>query len=146
MRRLAAAGLCVALQVGAFTAPLVHAHLDDHHDDHHDAPAVHAHFAGHARGPATAGHHVPAYVASGFSRTTDQPAVEPHDESEQITRLQIFIAETPVPSVTPAVPPARFALTPEPGSVMRRRLDVVRSHGPPRSGVTTPRAPPTPSV
>lgn len=144
MRRLVAAGLCAALQVGAFTAPLVHAHLDDHHDDHHDAAAVHAHFDGHAPGPATAGHHVPRYVASGFSRN-NQPAVRAHDDAEEITRLQIFIAETPVPSVTPALPPARFAPAPEPGSVMRRGPDVVRSHGPPRSGVTTPRAPPTPS-
>jgi hypothetical protein len=148
MRRLVAAGLCAALQVGAFTAPLVHAHLDDHHDDHHDAAAVHAHFAGHARGPATAGHHVHAYVyvASGFSRTNDQPALGAHDDAEEITRLQIFIAETPVPSVTPALPPARFAPAPEPVSVMRRRPDVVRSHGPPRSGPTSPRAPPAPSV
>lgn len=125
----------MALQVGALNASLVHAHLDDHQNGHHDAPAVHAHFSGHS-----AGHH--DIAQSGADGST---VIVDHD-SEQTTRLQIFVAVETAALSTPVLPPARFTLTPPPESVMRRRPDVVRSHGPPPSRVSTARAPPTPSV
>jgi len=142
-RRLIAAGLCAALQVGAWCAPLVHAHLDDHHDDHHDAPAVHAHFGGHPQGPDSIGHHVRGYVASGVRGTTDQPAIGSQDEPEQTTRLQIFVAVAAAAFATPALPPARFTLPPALASGPRRLPDLVRSHGPPDLGRAESRAPPT---
>lgn len=132
-RRLIAMGLCAALPVGAWAAPLVHVHPDLHHDDHR-AAAVHAHFGGHHHG------------VSGFSRTADQQAVESHDDPEQTTRLQIFVAVASAPFMPPALPPSRFALGPEPGSVMRRPPDMVRSHGPPRLRIGPSRAPPALSV
>jgi hypothetical protein len=125
----------MALQVGALNATLVHAHLDDHHNGHHDAPAVHAHFSGHP-----AGHHDIAQSGA------DGSTVIVDHESEQTTRLQIFIAVEAAALTTPALPPARFTLASAPQSLMRQRPDVVRSHGPPPSRVSTPRAPPTPSV
>ena len=146
MRRLTVAGLCVALQVGALCAPLVHAHLDDHHGGHHEAPAVHAHVGGHPQGPAEAGHHVHGYVASGLSRTRDQPAIESQGGSEQTTRLQVFVAVASGVFAVPALPPTRFTLPPAFESVMRRLPDVVRSHGPPDLGPAASRAPPAPLV
>jgi len=160
-RRLIAAGLCAALQVGAWCAPLVHAHLDDHHDDHHDAAAIHAHLGGHPHGPAEAGHHAleyaghharqyghhaRQYVVSGFSRTKDQPVVGASDGSEQATRFQIFVAVAAAAFVTPALPPARFTLPPALESGTRRPPELVRSHGPPARGRAGSRAPPAPSV
>src|SRR5687768_11220601 len=47
LHRLTAAALSVAIPVAALCALLVHAHLDDHHADHDDAPVVHSHFSGH---------------------------------------------------------------------------------------------------
>lgn len=140
-RRLIAAGLCAALQVGAWRAPLVHAHLDDHHDDHHDAAAIHAHFGGHG-----GEHH-------GMRRVETDPAYAVHDvasvgepEPEQTTRLQIFVAVAAAASLTPALPPARFTLPPALESGSRRPPELVRSHGPPSLGRTGSRAPPAPSV
>jgi len=141
-----AAGLCVALQVGAWRAPLVHAHLDDQHHDHHAAAAVHAHFGGHPRGPADAGHATSEYVASGFSRTIDRPILGSDDDSEQTTRLQAFVAVAGAVFATPALPPAPFALPVPIESATRRLPDLVRSHGPPGVDRPAPRAPPTASV
>jgi len=146
MRRLAAAGLCAALQVGAFQAPLVHGHFDEDHDHHHQMRAVHAHFNGHARGPAEAEHHASEYVASGFSRTKDTLAITSLGGAEQATRLQIFVAVSAAACVAPALPPSRFVLAPAPQSAMRRPPEVVRSHGPPVWRATPPRAPPSFSV
>jgi len=129
MRRLTAAGLCIALQVGALCAPLVHAHLDDHHADHHDVPVVHAHAGGHPQGPAR-----------------DQPAIGPEDGSEQTTRLQVFVAVAPGVFAVPALPPARFTLRPALESAMRRLPELVRSHGPPPAHAVAPRAPPSLTV
>jgi len=47
VRRLLAVCLSVAVPIGALCAPLVHAHLDDHHGGHHQANRVHAHLGGH---------------------------------------------------------------------------------------------------
>jgi hypothetical protein len=156
MARVVVAGLCVALPVGALYAPLVHAHLDGHHE----ARAVHAHIGGHAHGPAgpvearrharksgpaEAGHDEHEYVAFGFSRA-DEPAVGDAGDSEPATRLQIFVAVQTATLITPALPPSPFTLAPDPVSVMRLAPDEVRSHGPPASGPSTPRAPPFLSV
>ena len=140
----------MALQVGAFTAPLLHAHPDDDHGDHHSASAVHAHFGGHPHGPANAGHHdyqrEDSDVASGLRRTADYPVVALRDEPERTTRVQIFVAVEASAFTIPALPRARFILAPAPESMMRRRPDVVRSHGPPAARAASPRAPPAPSV
>jgi len=134
-RRLIAAGLCAALPVGAWCAPLVHAHLDDHNGDHHDAPAVHAHFAGHP-----AGHHDTAQSGADVSTNIGD------HESEQTTRLQIFVAVEAAPFAAPTLPPARFTPPPVLESGPHRPPELVRSHGPPDLGRAESRAPPAPSV
>jgi len=132
MRRFVAAGLSMALQLGAFQAPLMHAHLDDHEDDHHHARAVHAHFGGHSHpGPAEAGQH-------------DGPVVAAPEE--QTTRLQTFVAVKATAPISPALPPAVFTPIAPIESAMRRPPELVRSHSPPDVACLAPRAPPTPSV
>lgn len=130
VRGLIAAVLCVALQAGALCAPLVHAHLDDHHRHHHGAQRVHVHFSGHERHEAPAGTN----------------AVRADDDPEQITSLQTFVAVAAVAFTEPALPPAPFVVPPAVESTMRQPPEEVRSHGPPTAGLPAPRAPPAPAV
>ena len=128
LRGVIAAGLCVAIQVAALCAPLVHAHLDDHDGDHHGAARVHAHVSG---------HHVGRYEAA-----DPTPAVHPGDDPEEATRLQVFVAVQAAAFADPAPPPARFVLSPALESNVRRPPEVVRSHGPPERSPADSRAPP----
>jgi hypothetical protein len=126
-RRLLALGLAVALQTGALTAPLVHAHLGDDHDDHHASGAIHAHIHGH--GVARPGH-------------DDHPALHSEEGPERIVPLKLFLATHVGSGPEPVLAPVQFLVAPPAGSLMRRPPQVVRSHGPPPIAPSTPRAPP----
>ena len=128
LRGVIAAGLCVAIQVAALCAPLVHAHLDDHDGDHHAAALVHAHVGGHH-----SRHHESAAT----------PVVVSEDDPEDATRLQIFVAVQAAAFTDPVLPPARFTFPQTLESNVARPPEVVRSHGPPESRPRASRAPPS---
>jgi hypothetical protein len=127
-RRLLAFGLSVALQAGALSAPLVHAHLGNEHDDHHASGRIHAHIEGH---PAAANH-----------RDDDRPAVHSEESGERIVPLKLFVATHAGIGLEPTVAPRQFMVTPPASSLVRQPPQVVRSHGPPAIISSTPRAPP----
>lgn len=130
-RRVVALGVCVCVQLAAVCAPLVHAHVDGHEDDHHAASAVHAHLSGHAH---LAGH------ASGAAPGGD-PAVDVGDR-ERTVYLQLFVAVALSPFEFPAVVPESFSVTPPPGRTAHLVLHVAHGHDPPLSASIAPRAPP----
>ena len=126
--RLLAVCLCVAVPIGALCAPLVHAHVDDHHAGHHDANRVHAHLSG---------HDVDRHVSSGGDL-----AIGPDVDPEHITRLQIFVAIHAAAPLSVALAHARYTLPTPLESIMRRPPAVVHSHGPPGASFAGSRAPP----
>ena len=130
-RRLLAISLTIALQAGALTAPLVHAHLDDHHDDHHAAGPVHAHLDGHA---------LEHQALSGM------PAIHAEESPWSVVHIPLFVAEHADVWLEPALPQAPFLFVDAGESLMRQPPDVVRSHGPPSVRPSSSRAPPVSSV
>ena len=132
-RRLLVFGLCLAIQTVAVSAPLVHAHLDDHHDDHHASGRIHAHFESHGHG----GDH---------ARPLSGPAIHEEEDGERVISVPLFVAAHNDVSIEFAIAQAPFTVTPDVASVMRRPPQEVRSHGPPPSPASSPRAPPAFSV
>jgi hypothetical protein len=128
-RALVAVSSAVALQVGALGAPLLHAHLDDHHHDHHGAVRVHAHLGGHATA-----HHVRDH--------DDHPAFDEDESAERATGLQLFVAVEPSLFSSPSLPPARYALPAPLQSIMRLPPAVAHGHDPPFARSLSSRAPP----
>ena len=129
-RRLLSFGLCIALQVGALSAPFVHAHLGDEHEDHHRTGRVHTHLEGH-------GHE--ARPAS------ELPAIHAEEEDGQVLRVPLFVAAQNDASFLPALAETTFAVSSVPVSSLRTPPEVVRSHGPPSLDRSAPRAPPAPA-
>ncbi|MGH9258073.1 MAG: hypothetical protein ACRD3C_26225 [Vicinamibacterales bacterium] len=130
LRGLIAIALSLALQGGALSASLVHAHLDDHHQDHHGPRVVHAHFSSH--------HHLDEHP---WKAGTD--AWQADDDPGRVAYLQVFLAVHSETVVAPALPPGRFSLPTLHASVMRQSPEMVRSHGPPEGLPGESRAPPT---
>lgn len=121
--------LMALLPVGALCAPLVHAHLDDHHAPHHAGRTIHAHVHPHTTVPGHAGDTHP-----------DDPVVRP-EEAGRILALQLFVAIAPSVTV-PAIAAARY-LPPAPLQSAAPRPPVVsHAHDPPAAGSVAPRAPP----
>ena len=125
IRTLTAVGLSVAIPLGALSAPLVHAHPDQHDSDHHRAHEIHAHVSGHAS--------LPTFP--------DGARLDDH-EAERAVSLQLFVA---VAQTSFDVPPAAIttwklgtpAETPAPYSLL-----IVHGHDPPFIGSLGSRAPP----
>ncbi len=128
LRTLVVIGLSAALQAGALSAPLLHAHLDGHDDDHHGAARVHAHAAAHG----SAHRHAPPGAA----------AIEESEDAGTVARFQLFVAVHPGAPDTPALPRAEFPVAAGAASVLPRPPEQVRVHGPPPVDRSTPRAPP----
>lgn len=127
-RTFTAVALSVAIPLGALCAPLVHAHMDDHHDGHHAATRVHAHLGGHG-----VDHH---------SSSKDGRAIEPDADPDHVIRLQVFVAVHAAAPAAPALPQARYTPPALLESIMRRPPAEVYSHGPPGASPAGPRAPP----
>ena len=125
MRKVIALALALAIQAAAVTAPLVHAHPDDHATDHHGGRAIHSHWAGHAE----TAHH------------PDSPAVETEDHDRALS-LGAFVAEAVSTWPAPAPIVASFALPVPAERRAHRRIEVVRSHDPPGVRSLPSRAPP----
>ena len=131
LRSVIAIGLVVALQAGALTASLVHAHVGEEHHGHDGGThVVHAHVGGHH-----SHHDHDALPASG-------PVVRAGEEPGRVTYLQVFLAVHSGSLVEPAIPPSPFSLPRSHESVMREAPEMVRSHGPPEGSPSEPRAPP----
>ena len=131
-RGLLAIGLIGALQAAALSAPLVHAHLGEHHDPHHAAARIHAHVDGHRM-----------HEHSPDSQTL---AMQGEDSEGRVLQVPIYLAVHVDTTLEPAVAVASFDAVASSESVMHRPPQVVRSHGPPAIPSLNPRAPPAYSV
>lgn len=124
-----AAWLAALLPVGALCAPLVHAHLDDHHVPHHAGRTIHAHVHPHGAPPETA-------------RDADphRPTVG-SDEPGHTLALQHFLAVAASVSL-PAIAAERYLPPALLRSAAPRPPAVTHGHDPPSAGRSAPRAPP----
>jgi hypothetical protein len=127
VRRMIAVALALALQAAGLSAPLVHAHPDDHATPHHAGRAVHTHWAGHSH----AAHH-----------PTDEPAFSAPDDDRALF-LNTFLAVAVSQMAVPVVAPAAFQLHVPTERAALGGVEVVRSHGPPSARSLPSRAPPT---
>jgi hypothetical protein len=125
IRRFIAIGLSVAVQTAAFSAPLVHAHPDDHATDHHAPRSVHAHVSAHAV-PAPAG---------------DEAAFR-NLESERTVFLQLFVAISGASIEVPAASVTAFQLAAPEETSAHLSLQIVHGHDPPVASAVASRAPP----
>lgn len=125
MRKVIALALALAVQAAALSAPLVHAHPDDHATDHHGAREVHTHWAGHA-----ASHD-----------SSDEPSLDAADH-DQAVFLNAFLAVAtssfPAFGVTHAV----FELSVPAERAAHLVIEIGRSHDPPSFRLLPSRAPP----
>lgn len=125
MRKVIAIGLSLAVQAAALSAPLVHAHPDDHATEHHGGRAVHTHWAGHTHS----------------TYPSDAPAVATDDDDRAVF-LNVFVAvaSSMVPDlgITSGV-----YQVPTPGErAAHRGVDSSHSHDPPLITSLSSRAPP----
>lgn len=135
LRQIAVGMLALALQASAWTAPWVHAHLDEHDTGHHHGRVIHV--------------HLPHAAPSAEARATwqDRNAVNaPAADAETPFGVHAFIA---VPSEPVTAPPATmqavFTLTvPSPRAGMVS-LPHARDNDPPALTAFAARAPPTSS-
>ncbi len=126
-RRLVAVALCVLVQAFVLASPLVHAHPDDHDEDHEHGSAVHAHLGGHDHGHA-------------HEDAENGPALEP--EHERAVYLPLFISEPLTAFDLPAATPQAFAFNAPGEATGHVSVAVSHGHDPPLVSSTPPRAPP----
>jgi uncharacterized membrane protein len=118
--------LSLAVQGAALSAPLLHAHPDDHATAHHQGRAVHTHWASHAES-------LP---------DSNWPVVgtEDHDRAVFLgTVVAVAVSSWSVPATTVTA----FALPVLAERPARRGIEVVRSHDPPYIRSLSTRAPPS---
>jgi hypothetical protein len=125
VRKVVAIALALAVQGGALTAPLVHAHPDEHATDHHAAGTVHTHWAGHTHS----------------SQPSDIPAFDTADPDRAVF-LNAFVAVATTVFSAPAAALTAFALPVAAERAAHRRVEIVRSHDPPCIRSLCSRAPP----
>jgi hypothetical protein len=128
VQKVIAVALSVLVQGAALTAPLVHAHPDDHATAHHAGRTVHTHWGGH-------GHSHPLHRSN--APTLDNP------DDDRPLFLNALVAVTVVIPATPAAIQASSDLPVPRERVRHRSFDVVRSHDPPSVTRQSPRAPPS---
>jgi hypothetical protein len=126
MRRLVAVALVSGIHAMVLSAPLVHAHPDEHDTDHHGGHAVHAHVAGHVT--ASVAHH-------------NGPVVD-DDDHDRAVYLQLFVSEALSAGGAPLAAVPSFGLIPPQESQAHRAVDVAHGHDPPFDRSSPSRAPP----
>jgi hypothetical protein len=126
VRKVIAVALALAVQGAALSAPLVHAHPDDHATEHHGARAVHAHWAGHAQ----------SYHSS------DSPELETSDHDRAVF-LNAFVAVAALSLPAHGLTHVLCELPVPPERAAHRVVEIVRSHDPPFFRSLSSRAPPT---
>ena len=129
IRTLTAVGLSVTIPLGALSAPLVHAHLDELDTDHHRAHEIHAHVTGHSSLP------------TALPTTTEGLRLDDHD-AERAVSLQLFVAVAQTSFDVPAAVVASSQLGTPAEAPARHSLRIVHGHDPPFVGSLTSRAPP----
>jgi hypothetical protein len=125
VRKVIAVALSLAVQVAALSAPLVHAHPDDHATEHHDGRTVHTHWAGHAQS-----HHSSA-----------APDLETSDHDRAVF-LDAFVAVAASSLPAHGLTHVLFELPVPPERAAHRVVEIVRSHDPPFFRSLSSRAPP----
>jgi hypothetical protein len=125
VRKVVAIALALAVHIAALSAPLVHAHPDDHATGHHGGRAVHSHWAGHSH---SAGH-------------SDAPAIGPEDHDRAVF-LAAFIAVAASRLDAPGVARAVFALPVPVETIAHLNVQVTHGHDPPFFVSLPARAPP----
>jgi hypothetical protein len=126
VRKVIAVTLALVVQGTALTAPLVHAHPDDHATAHHSGRSVHTHWGAHEHSP-----HFGDDVAIG---------ADDHDRAVFLYAF-VAVAGTPLAPVAVAQQPFEFLVPSE--RQAHHNVHVVHSHDPPIQGSLPSRAPPT---
>jgi hypothetical protein len=116
----------VLVQAFVLASPLVHAHPDDHHDDHEHGSAVHAHLGGHDHTDGGASEGGPSF----------------EQEHERAVYLPLFISEPLTAFDLPAAAPHGFVLAAPDEATGHSSVAVSHGHDPPLVSSTPPRAPP----
>jgi hypothetical protein len=127
VRKLIAAALCVAFPAAGLSAPLTHAHPDDHATGHHDAPTVHTHWSAHEHGHSHRPSATPAFDA---------------DDHDRAVFLNAFVAVAATALPAPATPADVFDAIVPAEQPAHRAVDVAHGHDPPLLDSLSPRAPP----
>jgi hypothetical protein len=125
VRKVIAVVLSLAVQGAALSAPLVHAHPDEHPTEHHAGRAIHTHAGGHAH--AAVAHDTPVFTAP---------------DGDRAVFLNVFTAMTAAASPLPAVFCRALSLPVPAERPAMRGVDVAHGHDPPPGRTASPRAPP----
>ena len=131
-RQATAVALAIGVQVGAWCAPWLHAHVDEHENaNHHQGRVVHAHLPGHSPLSEHRSH------ASG-----DLIPPEIGLDDERSILLQVFVAVEQHSTPRAAVATAVFDLVTPPERHASVQVPAVGGHDPPSTGSQASRAPP----
>jgi hypothetical protein len=125
VRKVIALALAIAVQAAALSAPLVHAHPDDHATEHHSAREVHTHWASHGA----------------VHDSSDGPSFDAADHDRAVflnAFLAVAASSLPAFGVTHAV----FELPVPAERAAHRFIEIGRSHDPPSFRSLPARAPP----
>jgi hypothetical protein len=126
-RSVVVVALSVALQLAALSAPLVHAHPDEHATEHHGAHEIHAHFSHHAA----------------TSSTSDASAIDHDEDSDRAVYLRVFVGVPAASFEIAAAVPETFAIAAPVETPSLQPLFGTHAHDPPLARSTSPRAPPS---
>jgi len=126
VRRVIAIALSLAVQAAALSAPLVHAHPDDHATEHHGAGEVHSHWAGH--------HHP--------QDSSHSPALDATDHDRAVF-LNAFVAVAASSFPGQAVTLGAFELPAPRERAPHRVIEIANGHDPPCLRSLSSRAPPS---
>jgi hypothetical protein len=126
VRKVVAVALSLAIQGAALSAPLVHAHLDDHATPHHDGHAIHTHWSAHPQS----------------WPLPDAGAVGSDDDHDGAVFLNVFVAVTASLVIALAVVDTPVELVVPPERPALGGVEVVHGHDPPYFTSLSPRAPP----
>jgi hypothetical protein len=121
-----AIALSLAIQAAALSAPLVHAHPDDHATEHHGGAEVHSHWGGH--------HH--------SQDPSHAPALDATDRDRAVF-FSAFVAVAASLFPTQAVTLGVFELPAPPERGPHRVIEIANGHDPPCFRSLSSRAPPS---
>jgi hypothetical protein len=125
VRKVIAIALSLAVQAAALSAPLVHAHPDDHATEHHGAGEIHTHWAGHGQS----------------HESSHSPALDEVDHDRAVF-LNAFVAVAASSFPTPAVALGVFQLPAPRERAPHRVVEIASGHDPPCFRSLSSRAPP----
>jgi hypothetical protein len=128
-RQVLAVGLVLSLQLAALSAPLIHAHPDDHATPHHAVHEVHAHFSPHSH-------------ASHPSHKRGESSLDNNDGGDRALYLRLFVGVARATIEIAAAVPQPYDLVPSTQRRSLRPLFGVHTHDPPIVSAIPSRAPP----